>query len=65
MIMVEQQYIAPGLTQPEGLSGAPSLHDSIPTTETPPYHDLTSYSSVSQASPGVDVNLAESFKALL
>ncbi|KAK2693175.1 hypothetical protein QWA68_009623 [Fusarium oxysporum] len=47
MIMVEQQYIAPGLPQPDGLSGAPSLHDSIPTTETSPYHDLTSYSSVS------------------
>jgi hypothetical protein len=50
MIMVEQQYIAPGLPQPDGLSGAPSLHDSIPTTETSPYHDLTSYSSVSRTS---------------
>jgi hypothetical protein len=65
MIMVEQQYIAPGLPQPDGLSGAPSLHDSISTTETSPYHDLTSYSSVSWASSGVDVNLAESLKALL
>ncbi|KAF4451087.1 hypothetical protein F53441_5909 [Fusarium austroafricanum] len=45
--MVEQQYIAPGLPQPDGLSGAPNLHDSITTTTTSPYQDLTSYSSVS------------------
>ncbi|KAJ4016511.1 hypothetical protein NW752_003637 [Fusarium irregulare] len=44
--MVEQQYIAPGLPQPAGLSGAPTLHDSIPTTTAPNYHDLSSYASI-------------------
>jgi hypothetical protein len=44
--MVEQQYIAPGLPQPAGLSGAPTLHDSLPTTTAPNYHDLTSYASI-------------------
>ncbi|KAF4964089.1 hypothetical protein FSARC_7965 [Fusarium sarcochroum] len=47
--MVEQQYIAPGLPHPDGLSGASNLHDSIPTTVASPYDDLTSYSSVSSS----------------
>ncbi|KAH6960592.1 hypothetical protein DER45DRAFT_164675 [Fusarium avenaceum] len=52
MIMVEQQYIAPGLPQPDGLSGAPNLHDSISTTATSPYQDLASYTSVSSPFSG-------------
>jgi hypothetical protein len=54
MIMVEQQYIAPGLPQPDGLSGASNLHDSISTTTTSPYQDLASYTSVSYNSSQVD-----------
>ncbi|RGP74824.1 hypothetical protein FLONG3_5935 [Fusarium longipes] len=51
--MVEQQYIAPGLPQPAGLSGAPTLHNSIPTTTASTYHDLTSYSSISSSFNGI------------
>lgn len=54
MIMVEQQYIAPGLPQPDGLSGATNLHDSISTTATSPYQDLASYTSVSYNSSQVE-----------
>lgn len=44
--MVEQQYIAPGLPQQAGFSGAPTLLDSIPTTAASAYHELAAYSSV-------------------
>ncbi|GKU00534.1 hypothetical protein FLAG1_02699 [Fusarium langsethiae] len=57
--MVEQQYIAPGLPQPAGLSGAPTLHDSIPTTTASAYHELASYSSIPSSFNGIqcDPNL--------
>ncbi|UPK98736.1 hypothetical protein LCI18_009671 [Fusarium solani-melongenae] len=50
--MVEQQYIAPGLPHSDGLSGAPNLHDAVPTTAAlpaSPYPDLTPYASVSSS----------------
>ncbi|XEU98208.1 hypothetical protein FSHL1_003495 [Fusarium sambucinum] len=59
MIMVEQQYIAPGLPQSAGLSGAPILHDPIPTTTASVYHELTSYTTISSPFNGIpcDPNL--------
>ncbi|KAM0504298.1 hypothetical protein ACHAP8_002705 [Fusarium lateritium] len=57
--MVEQQYIAPGLPQSAGLSGAPILHDPIPTTTASVYHELTSYTTISSPFNGIpcDPNL--------
>ncbi|KAK6721974.1 hypothetical protein SNK04_000852 [Fusarium graminearum] len=57
--MVEQQYIAPGLPQQAGFSGAPTLLDSIPTTAASAYHELAAYSSISSSYNGIpcDPNL--------